>query len=85
MKVRYSNPESSDVLETNAFKRIGFIAEIAAVYPTEGVVYGKVNLRYHYTGEVELGPFSINQQIDFPKSSISFNQILFAIGCGVRL
>lgn len=85
MSVRFSNTESSDVYETNTFTRIGFIAEIAGIYPTAGVVYGKVNLRYLYTGEVELGPFSINQQIDFPKSDISFNQILFAVGCGVRL
>ncbi|MBK7223602.1 MAG: hypothetical protein IPH94_20550 [Saprospiraceae bacterium] len=85
MRVRFSNDEFSDVVVTNAFATFGFLAEITAIYPPEGMVYGKINLRYHYTGEVEVGPFIINQKMEFPKSGISFNPILYTVGCGMRL
>lgn len=84
MVVRFSKGTFLDLAESASFKKVGFILDAGCLAPREGLLFIKANLRYIYIGDVEIGPYPISNQIEFPKSTVSFNQIFFSIGGGFR-
>ncbi|MBK8700817.1 MAG: hypothetical protein IPN29_15245 [Saprospiraceae bacterium] len=84
MSVRFSKGIDLNLAETTPFKKVGFILDAGWLFPAEGFIYIKVNLRYLYAGAVEIGPYQISPQVEFPKSTVSFNQIFLSFGGGFR-
>lgn len=85
MKVRFTKEDGSGLLDITPHTQMGFIAEAEGVYPPQGSLYGKIQLSYLYSGRTEIGPYQISPQVLFPKNTVSFNQIFFNVGFGVRL
>lgn len=89
LNVKFSDLGS--LIETVHHKKVGLLVDIGIVVPARAQVFGKLNLRYLYLGNIETqqyeisDPFVSSGKITIPSSSISFNQFLFSLGFGFRI
>jgi hypothetical protein len=65
--------------------RIGLVAEAGITYPAQSTFFVSVIAQYRFTGDVNIGPFEVNDLPALPKFNVSYNHVFVGFGAGIRI